>query len=213
MRLQRYVSVCTKNGFCAKGKSETWKAIDTAAGIFDLLYGIESSSLTNWLARDKKTVGRTTCYLNRALRSQRDLSRCYGKTSPLFPYRKVGHSRLFLFWHFLITHANQRTALSRDTYFSSLHLSYIFRDHAFLFLFLSSLKNFSFFLFFFVRRKLMFALLFSTLCNIRDNRVPQFSVNYPQERDLSRNHPFSGDNFVAVEKLRYSTTITTSIKE
>jgi len=59
MHLQRYVSVCdmfsvTKNGFCAKGKSETWKAIDTAAGIFDLLYGIESSSLTNWLARDKK---------------------------------------------------------------------------------------------------------------------------------------------------------------
>jgi len=138
-----------QNGFCAKGKSETWKAIDTAAGIFDLLYGIESSSLTNWLARDKKTVGRTTCYLNRALRSQRDLSRCYGKTFPLFPYRKVEHLRLQLFVSALLNNPCESKNGSASSYLSLfLHLSRIFRDRAFLFLFFSSLKNFSFFLFF-----------------------------------------------------------------
>lgn len=146
-------------------------------------------------------MGRTTCYLNRALRSQGDFSRCCGKPLLCFFTKKSTDIRIssFVSAYFLITRVNQRT-VSSYIYLSFSHVSHVFRDHAFLFLFFSSFKKFIYF--FHAKGAYVRSILFYAISGIIEFSSSQ--VNYPQERDLSRNHPFIGDNFVGIEKLRYS---------
>lgn len=95
---------------------------------------------------------------------------------------------------------------SRHICLSLLH-SRVFRVRAFLyFCFLFVKKNFTFFFnFFYAREESLYSYYYFLRYVI--SGIIEFTssqVNYPQERDLSRNRPFIGDNFAAVEKLRYS---------